>query len=424
MADLLPLHIVARDGAWLVLARPDDAVVSSHASLKGGALDAVLGTPGFIARDPRFGAGEWRWIDMTATEDAPAPDGSQVTERGIQSMAARLNSGDPIMVDGGSRDSGAHASLFASDTRANGWVHLAVEVRDESGRLHLWGRVEVLAPIAADMDANRLALGSIGFATDGGDNNSASLVQHALTNIPAVQGLTPAGSPRAASAPVVHFRSSRVAGEQMDPKTDTQPADAKPRDFMADALAAMGLPPNTSPEDALKALAEKFKPAEPPADDEAAKAADAAKSEARTLALQVAALRADVERMKPAAEAHAKRERDDKIDAACHSRGLKSAAVIASAREHAEKFGEAAALDLIAKMAAPPTGSIAQPSKRTQEAPESALGAPVADEAAIDAAAELLMDEVRKSHPREARHVQFGRARKLAVARNPSLGAA
>lgn len=228
--DQLPFYVaITSDGAEL-RARTEDgeSVEATYASLRE-ALDAVIGRDRFetsdaILRDGATGeaVGVWRWLDASATEDEPAGDGSQVTEGAIRSMAARLNDGSPIMLDGGSDDSDAHQSLSKTDTRANGWAHVACEVIDSGGRLHLYLYCELLPDIARDVAVGRLAYGSIGFAQSSADPDDATLLQHALTNIPAVAGLTPASAIRAAMrVRRVRFASGTRANSEERPMRKT-----------------------------------------------------------------------------------------------------------------------------------------------------------------------------------------------------------
>jgi hypothetical protein len=169
--------------------------------------------------------------------------------------------------------------------------------------------------------------------------------------------------------------------------------------------AALGLAEDASDEDIVAAI-EKMKtdakPDEPPAEDEAAKAAkeEAARSArtAKDLGAKVAELAAKVAEYEPIVAQHKARERDEKIDAACRAKGVTSAPSIARAREHAAEFGEAAALKFIAGIAAPPTGTIAQPTTSRSAAPESVLVAP-SGEVDSDAATAMARAAVEAEQP-------------------------
>lgn len=208
----LSLVVVETESGAEVRVRGSEEPGEHYASLRE-ALDSLLTDAEFapkagILRD-ESGAqiGVWRWLDASAEEPAPAEDGSQVTRDLIARMAARLNGGSPAPMDGGTSE--AHAQLSATSTPADGYAHVGVEVRDASGRWHLFLYCELAPSTARDVDAGRLAYGSIGFTTDG------RLLQHALTNVPAVEGLRPNNSVRGAPRGVrVHFRSMRITMAQ------------------------------------------------------------------------------------------------------------------------------------------------------------------------------------------------------------------
>lgn len=200
----LPLVVVETESGAEVRLRDADAG-EAYPTLRA-ALDSLLSDNDYrpkrgILRDEAGGeVGQWRWLDATAEESAPAPDGSQVTRDLIATMAARLNAGSPAPMDGGT--SPAHSQLSATETRSDGYVHTGVEVQDRAGRWHLFVYAETSPDVARDIDSGRLAYGSIGFSSDG------RLLQHALTNVPAVEGLAPNNSVRATAG--VHFRSMRI----------------------------------------------------------------------------------------------------------------------------------------------------------------------------------------------------------------------
>lgn len=200
----LPLVVVETESGAEVRLRDADAG-EAYPTLRA-ALDSLLSDNDFrpkrgILRDESGSeVGQWRWLDATAEESAPAPDGSQVTRDLIATMAARLNAGSPAPMDGGT--SPAHSQLSATETRSDGYVHTGVEVQDRAGRWHLFVYAETSPDVARDIDSGRLAYGSIGFSSDG------RLLQHALTNVPAVEGLAPNNSVRATAG--VHFRSMRI----------------------------------------------------------------------------------------------------------------------------------------------------------------------------------------------------------------------
>ncbi|MBK8260223.1 MAG: hypothetical protein IPK80_02675 [Nannocystis sp.] len=200
----LPLVVVETESGAEVRLRDADAG-EAYPTLRA-ALDSLLANNdyrpkrGILRDETGREVGQWRWLDATAEESAPAPDGSQVTRDLIATMAARLNAGSPAPMDGGT--SPAHSQLSATETRSDGYVHTGVEVQDRAGRWHLFVYAETSPDVARDIDSGRLAYGSIGFSSDG------RLLQHALTNVPAVEGLAPNNSVRATAG--VHFRSMRI----------------------------------------------------------------------------------------------------------------------------------------------------------------------------------------------------------------------
>lgn len=200
----LPLVVVETESGAEVRLRDADAG-EAYPTLRA-ALDSLLTDSdykpkrGILRDESGREVGQWRWLDATAEESAPAPDGSQVTRDLIATMAARLNAGSPAPMDGGT--SPAHSQLSATETRSDGYVHTGVEVQDRAGRWHLFVYAETSPDVARDIDSGRLAYGSIGFSSDG------RLLQHALTNVPAVEGLAPNNSVRATAG--IHFRSMRL----------------------------------------------------------------------------------------------------------------------------------------------------------------------------------------------------------------------
>lgn len=200
----LPLVVIETDDGAEVRLRDADSG-ERYASLRE-ALDSLLADEDYrpragILREGGEAVGVWRWLDATAEEPAPAPDGSQVTREVIATMAARLNAASPAPMDGGTSE--AHQQLRETSTHADGFAHVGVEVRDRSGRWHLFLYCEIAPEVARAIDAGRLAYGSIGFTEDG------RLLQHALTNVPAVEGLRPNNAIRAGGSRVF-FRSMEI----------------------------------------------------------------------------------------------------------------------------------------------------------------------------------------------------------------------
>lgn len=210
----LPLVVVETESGAEVRLRGSNESGEPYASLRE-ALDSLLTDEdyrpkaGILRSESGEQVGVWRWLDATAEEPAPAADGSQVTRDLIGTMAARLNSGSPAPMDGSTSE--AHSQLSATSTAADGYAHVGAEVQDRSGRWHLFLYCELDAATARDVDSGRLAYGSIGFTSDG------RLLQHALTNVPAVEGLRPNNSVRAPRGVRISFRSMRITM----PKTPT-----------------------------------------------------------------------------------------------------------------------------------------------------------------------------------------------------------
>jgi hypothetical protein len=233
MAALLSLVVVETESGAEVRLRDADQGESYpdvYAALDSLLADEEYRAKDGILRDENGNAtGRWRWLDATAEEPAPAKDGSQVTRDLIAKMAARLNSGSPVPIDGISSE--PHQQLYATGTHADGYGHVGVEVQDRSGRWHLFLYAE-LCPEAARITATGLVWsGSIGFTSDG------RLLQHALTNVPAVEGLRPNNATRHA-AHRVFTRSLRVT---MPPKNDKPHARGPALDVLAKIAALLGI---------------------------------------------------------------------------------------------------------------------------------------------------------------------------------------
>lgn len=215
-----PAYVQERAEDYALVERETGAVLSTHDTLRR-ALDAALGLEAFGAKldhtlravrpvlhdhDSGAACGAYRWLDASAEEAEEMDDGSQVTPGAIRSMAARLNDGEAVPLDGGAipglAHSEVHGQLRDSGVLARGWAHVGVEWREEAtsawpdGRVHLALYAEVLPDVARAMDTGELAFGSIGFAQSPKNHDDAVLVQHALTNRPAVPGLLPAPAMR------------------------------------------------------------------------------------------------------------------------------------------------------------------------------------------------------------------------------------
>lgn len=209
---------------------PGEAYPSLRAALDSLLTDAEFKPKAGILRTGDEPVGVWRWIDATAEEPAPIEDGSQVTRDVIATMAAGLNSGSPAPMDGGT--STAHSQLEDTSTPSDGFAHVGVEVRDLSGRWHLFLYCELDLAIAASVDSGRLAYGSVGFTSKG------RLLQHALTNVPAVEGLRPNNSIRGARGVRVHFRTTRIT---MPKATNDISKRGPALDLLAKIAASLGV---------------------------------------------------------------------------------------------------------------------------------------------------------------------------------------
>lgn len=201
----LPLVVVETEDGAEVRRRDADSGerYASLALALGSLLEHEDYRPGEgILRDGERPIGVWRWLDATAEEPEPMPDGSQVTREVIAALAARLNRSSAVPMDGGTSE--AHQQLRETSTHADGFAHVGVEVRDLDGRWHLFLYCEIDPDVARAIDSGRLAYGSIGFTEDG------RLLQHALTNVPAVEGLRPNNAIRTSGGTRVFFRSMEI----------------------------------------------------------------------------------------------------------------------------------------------------------------------------------------------------------------------
>lgn len=275
MSDALQTPAFVReesDGTFTVVDRENGiASPTAYASLVA-ALDALRSLAGFVEADPtaagstrtrvplrdaktREEVGVWRWLDASAEESEPGPDGSRVTAAGIQSMAARLNAdAEPAQIDGGVIPglgvSGVHASLKDSGTLARGWAYVGAEWIDATGRSHLALFCEVFPEVDVALDTGALAFGSIGFAWSVDNPDDQVLIQHSLTNRPAVPGLVPASAMRTATTTngLRYARGplTKVNIMTPDPKTSARGPSA---DKLAQVQASLGIPPDTKPDD-------------------------------------------------------------------------------------------------------------------------------------------------------------------------------
>jgi hypothetical protein len=271
----LSLIVVETQGGAEVRVRDSEELGERYPDVYA-ALDSLLTDPeylpkpGILRDESGSPSGRWRWLDATAEEPAPAEDGSQVTRDLIARMAARLNSGSPAPIDGVSSE--PHQQLYATGTHADGYAHVGVEVRDRSGRWHLFLYSELSPEAARVINAGLVWSGSIGFTNDG------RLLQHALTNVPAVEGLRPNNATRHHHARRVHTRSMRITMPQPHKRATLADAEqmllemtgADPEN-LGTALIEM-----VAAHKAKMAEAEASKPAEAPAAEEKTAERDAA----------------------------------------------------------------------------------------------------------------------------------------------------
>lgn len=235
MSTLLSLVVVETESGAEVRVRDSEEAGEAYLTLRA-ALDSLLTDGEFapkkgILRDEAGEAiGAWRWLDATAEEPVALEDGTQVTRELIARMASGLNAGSPAPIDGGTTP--AHAQAFDGTTRADGYAHVGAEVRDRSGRWHLYLYVELAPAVARDTDAGVLAYGSVAFTMGG------RLIQHALTNTPAVEGLAPNNAIRGPRGLRIFYRSMRVSM----PNDTTKPALRGPaKEALAKVAALLGL---------------------------------------------------------------------------------------------------------------------------------------------------------------------------------------
>lgn len=293
MPALLSLVVIETESGAEVRVRDSEEAGEAYPTLRA-ALDLLLTDgeykpkAGILRDDAGEQVGVWRWLDATAEEPAPLEDGSQVTRDLIAKMAAGLNAGSPVPIDGGT--SPAHAQAWDGTVRADGYAHVGAEVRDRSGRWHLFAYAELAPAVARDTDAGLLAYGSVAFTSAG------RLIQHALTNTPAVEGLSPNNAIRAPRGVRVFIRSTRIT-------MPTNDAPKKPalRATLAEAEPMLLELTGESPETLGTALIEIV------AANKAKKAEEAAESEAEAkpaeMSADASAQRSDATVTPPAARA-------------------------------------------------------------------------------------------------------------------------
>lgn len=201
------VHLDA-DGAYTVTAGDSTSAFTSLREALDAALPAVAAhEKAARLRDVDTGDlnGAWRWLPATDVETV-AKEGVRIDAQAIREMADSLNSSPrPVPIDGGPTPKGmlespVHGTAFSSGTPANGWAHWAVVVEGpgaEDAKLYLFS--EIVPEVAREIDAGRMAEGSVHFgyaSADGELPRGVELISHALTNDPAVKTLAPANSVR------------------------------------------------------------------------------------------------------------------------------------------------------------------------------------------------------------------------------------
>lgn len=260
---LLPYVVLGRADGADVARRDDGEIASSHESLRE-ALDAALAangvavSSGILRNEAGESIGAFRWLDSTAEEPKAAEDGSQVTRDLIAQMAANIDPASPVPMDGAEHGD-AHQQLYDTSTRADGYVHAGIEGwappdrKWPDGRWHLYVYSE-LSPVAArDADLGLLVYGSIGF-----DQSAGRLLQHALTNVPAVEGLAPNNAIRAAGR--ISFRTQRIdmtTSQKTPLKTAPKSQRGPVADLIAEIAAKLGI--TLSPDEESYELSEKIR---------------------------------------------------------------------------------------------------------------------------------------------------------------------
>jgi hypothetical protein len=187
-------------------------------------LDAALSSidkklDGYLRNEAGDRIGVFRWLPATEEEAKPI-GGARIDAIAIEQMAASLNErSTAIPIDGGPTPtevvdgiaSEVHGTAkTGGGTPANGWAHAAVVHVGDDGVTELYLYAELFPSIAREVDAGRLAFGSVHFGfneKDGDAPRDVTLISHALTNDPAVTTLSPANDVR---TPAVAFISHRT----------------------------------------------------------------------------------------------------------------------------------------------------------------------------------------------------------------------
>lgn len=438
---------------WEVVA--GDRVLGAHASLTV-ALDMVLRA--LLADSARKRPilcdvathepnGAWRWLPASAEERAQDwPDGGWIDRTSLVEAAESLNVAvNPIPIDGGPTPPGmlpsaVHGSeLSGGGVPANGWAHYAVVCDTRSGaELYVWA--ELVPAVAAEVDAGRLAFGSVAFAftglTDEGAMRGVEYVSHALTNRPAVQTMTPSTSVRGNDNQRVTVRSVRArlttTRSSMPIETEIKPAEEQPTEKraevpdeqIAELAAALGLPEGSdfaaclAAVQALMAEDQAEEAESPPADPmmagEAQRAARETEASLATLRSAHAQLEAEVVALR---ERERAREDAAWLDGECAKRKLSLRAedreTLTRILKDDAKNGRAAVEVALRGVHVPPGATVTPPPPASSTAGDPKIeSTPASDAEAEIRAAKALAPSLRAEFPTEPDHLLFARALK------------
>lgn len=183
----------------------DDLKEALNAEL---AAVATFEKPTYFRDDAGEPNGEWRWLYACSIEPK-AVRGVRIDAEAIREMADSLNTKTrAVPIDGGPTPPGMLPSevhgtpLTGGATLSNGRAHWGVVVEgpdEDQAQLYLWA--ELLPIVAKEIDAGRMAEGSVAFKAGRYDGELARDIDfhsYALTNDPSQQDMAPANSVRRA----------------------------------------------------------------------------------------------------------------------------------------------------------------------------------------------------------------------------------
>lgn len=211
----MAVHVTHTAKGWQVGGEDGSVYASLREALDAARVGVSSESKVPFLRDPDTNEanGAWRWLPASEEEAAPIC-GVRIDAVAIEEMAASLNNRTtPIPIDGGPAPDGMQASAVhgtASDsgTPANGWAHWGIAVKGADGIVELYLWAELVPSVAREIDAGRIAMGSVHFGcarVDDEKPRGCVLISHALTNNPAVTTLAPGNSVRM-------WRSRTIAG--------------------------------------------------------------------------------------------------------------------------------------------------------------------------------------------------------------------